>query len=187
MWVQITCDEIGSYMSITLVDKRIGRDVERSGRVEANRKFESTLLPGTPDNQHLREVLRQLSKASPPKNVAPSRRKVETETDALTVKFYARKAEDFTGGSGRINPRIAAASARVFRFEGRVTITRHRNVDGGFFFRLEEGPRSLSIGQRGTEKTGFTYTLLRSDGFVPRTNRVAGRRSSGRGPRAESE
>ena len=173
-------------MSITTHDKRIMRDVAQKALLETNRKLESTLMPGVTDNQELCEILARLSKATTPRNVAPSRRKVEEIVDPLTLLFYARRAEDFTGRRGRVGPRKARESARIFRFEGPVTILRC-SQDGRFFYRLSEGPRSLMISQRGTEKTGYTYHVMRSDGFVLRSNRAAGFRSSGRDPRAETE
>ena len=171
----------GSYMSITIEDKRIGRNVERRERLEANRRLQSTLMPRLGDNDYLREVLLQLRSATAPKDVAPCRRKVEVEVEPLSLYFYAKQAEDFVSGSGGVSPRKARASARVFAFESNVTVTR-QSQGGRFFYTLTDGRRSLSIGERRTPQIGLEYSVLRVGGFADPTGRTAGQRSRGCGP-----
>ena len=177
---------IGSYMSITIEDKRIGRIVARKQRLQANRKYQSTLIQGMGDNPIVCEVLLRLRSTTAPK-VGGKCRKLEERIEPLTLMFYSKRAEDFVRHrTGRLSRSQSRATAQVRRFEGTVTVTRH-NQDGKVVYVLSEGLRSLTIGERKIDQDEYEYALIRSSGFAQPTGRVAGYRSPGRTPIFDSD
>lgn len=151
-----------------------------------SRALESTLIPGAGDNDILLGVFDRLRTASPPRDVSPHRRKVTTQINPLTIVFYSKKVEDFVKKDGTVSDMFARRTARKFTFGRAVTVTRERQ-DGVIFWCLTDGERSLSIGERGTVRTGLSHRPLRSSGFAQPTGNSAGYRTRGWGPRAETE
>lgn len=158
----------------------------RSEKLSRNRPLESTLLPDVEDNFKLVEVIDWLREATAPKGASKNRRSPSLETPALTLRFYAKKAEDFIGDETELDEARVAQSARVFEFVGRVTVTRYMQ-GGRRQYCVTDGHRSLTVGERKKEDKTYAFELVRTGGFAQPTGRVAGYRSPGRTPIFDSD
>lgn len=173
-------------MSQTAEVLRANRDAKTRINHREHVGLESTLIPGLQDNATLLEVLERLRGMTVPKGASRHRRQIREQMQrSLKLRFYSKNVADFVFDQG-VNQRNACTTARCFNFEGSVTVTRHMN-SGRFYYVVTDDTRTICVSEEGTKRTGYRFRVMRADGFAGRSGRVAGYRSAGRDPRAESE